>query len=543
MFDHPIRVTLRQSGKRKTITVSDLSKDVKEPTEDDLIGTGGFGSVYSSEMERRGRVALKRLYTPVDHGRSIERRFLREMGVWSLLDHPHILEFIGICKFGKHTYMVSPWVDNGNIRSHLREYDDADRLRVLYQTAEALKYLHEHNPQIIHGDLKAENILQKNNKDVLLCDFGLAAVAGLRPSTESNMAGSPMYMAPELLNPSNDADGARTARSDVFAFGILVAVLLAGEYPFNLPNRLIGALVYAIMTGRRPSRPADANEHIWFLAEQCWQENSLLRPTMHAIHLCLSAFCKLDPVSMQHVYEMPSTGFDQAPYTTILHRHIPLSNGIIPNEAAVEVATPGRTYSLVSPPVTIEVTGLLLARPPVYPYQPFFQCADPNSPLPGDPSTQRQHKAIENLLPIVNVLKDMHESDPPKVHGSVRWKHFSGPVPPHEGDSTNALIGLPWTAPELLNIDENVAKTTASDIFAFGMAISEVFTYLPPFRDGRFRPRSSGAILKAILDGVRPLRHSDMNDGMWELAQACWSHDPSARPSIREVEEMLGRLI
>jgi len=140
------------------------------------------------------------------------------------------------------------------------------------------------------------------------------------------MAGSPMYTAPELLDPPIGTDGARTVMSDVFAFGILTAVLLAGEHPFKLPNRMIGALILAIITGRRPSRPADANMHIWFLAEQCWQQDMSLRPTMHAIYLCLSPFCQLDPASMRYVYEMPSAEFDEAAYNATLRRPPPSSD-------------------------------------------------------------------------------------------------------------------------------------------------------------------------------------------------------------------------
>ncbi|KDQ14597.1 hypothetical protein BOTBODRAFT_32344 [Botryobasidium botryosum FD-172 SS1] len=517
--------------------------------------------------------------------------------------------------------MVSPWVESGNIRSHLREYNDIDRLRVLCQTAQALKYLHEHNPQIIHGDLKAENILQTNDKNILLCDFGLATMAELRLSTESNMAGSPMYMAPELLNPSTDTDGARTAMSDVFAFGILAAVLFAGEFPFNLPNRMIGALILAIITGRRPNRPASANEHIWFLAEQCWQEDALLRPTMRAIYLCLSPFCKLDPVSMQHMYEMPSTRCDQAAYAAVLcQRELP-SNGSISDPITIEVlfGSPhagasnehlidydsdfsfGFSYDSSHSP---ELEKKLSRRPSQahllweadedadedaceaededaceaededaceggLAYGETDGVSDlgldfgelPESPIaaPEDeddinegPSTPvnilqayLQRKALTILMHIAHALKEMHESEPPKVHGDVRQGCFRDSTSDEllwsMSKSADAITNLRWTAPELLNIDEAPVQTTAADIFAFGMTIAEVFTGDPPF--GRHTYRSEGAILMAIVNGIRPPRPDNMRDGLWEIAQACWNHDPTSRPNIREVEDMLNKMV
>ncbi|KDQ07509.1 hypothetical protein BOTBODRAFT_609567 [Botryobasidium botryosum FD-172 SS1] len=71
------------SGKRRTIAIHEVSGDVRNPTEDDLIGNGGFGSVYSSEMKHRGRVALKRLYSTADLP-FLVRRFTREMAVCTL---------------------------------------------------------------------------------------------------------------------------------------------------------------------------------------------------------------------------------------------------------------------------------------------------------------------------------------------------------------------------------------------------------------------------------------------------------------------------
>ena len=122
-------------------------------------------------------------------------------------------------------------------------------------------------------------------------------------STDSKMAGSPMYAAPELLHPV-ETDGTRTPESDVFAFGILIAVvntfsdmllrifitllssfyqLFAGEDPFKLPNRFPGALILAIIHGTRPTRPSHLDPTVWSVAEQCWQHNWLQRPNIRTL--------------------------------------------------------------------------------------------------------------------------------------------------------------------------------------------------------------------------------------------------------------------
>lgn len=53
------------------------------------------------------------------------------MRIWSMLSHPNILEFIGTCQFNANIYMVSPWAENGDVGTYLRQHGDIDRLRVV----------------------------------------------------------------------------------------------------------------------------------------------------------------------------------------------------------------------------------------------------------------------------------------------------------------------------------------------------------------------------------------------------------------------------
>jgi len=359
--------------------------------------------------------------------------------------------------------------------------------------------------------------------------------------------------------------------------------LLAGEHPFKLPNRMIGALILAIITGRRPSRPADANMHIWFLAEQCWQQDMSLRPTMHAIYLCLSPFCQLDPASMRYVYEMPSAEFDEAAYNATLRRPPPSSDTTALNpiievfaESSIDEELDVRFDLGLSftddgvGPDTIELGSHIYPTlgdngggEDLIDYEEsgyeeselyiYYMRRNGDKVLASDSDLDfppegwqaiLQRQVVQDLMNIAQALKCMHESKPPKIHGNVRRESFTSDT--YASDllrsvDESTVTSLSWTAPELLNIDEAPVKTTATDVFAFGMTIIEVFTFAPPFKcDSRYR--YYGSVLMAIVEGGRPIRPSGMNDRLWEIAQACWSHDPNCRPSMRDVQHMLRQL-
>ncbi|KDQ14277.1 hypothetical protein BOTBODRAFT_110284, partial [Botryobasidium botryosum FD-172 SS1] len=155
----------------------------------------------------------------------------REVNVWKNLHHPHVLQFIGLCTLGPSTYMVSPWMENGDILSYLKLYTEVNPLKLLLQAAKGLEYLHTFKPTVVHGDIKGvsafANIFVSKSGEATIADFGLSEMTTegnlANNSTEFYMAGSRRWQAPELVRAETKLQAQRTTASDIFAFG-LVAV-------------------------------------------------------------------------------------------------------------------------------------------------------------------------------------------------------------------------------------------------------------------------------------------------------------------------------
>ncbi|KAG8920393.1 hypothetical protein FRC01_000787 [Tulasnella sp. 417] len=163
------------------------------------------------------KVALKRpRLSLTDYDDVIARRFEREATTWRRLRHPHILKFLGTLERDGHLYFVSPFINNGTLVDYIIKSPDANRIRVLCETADALQYLHQEG--VIHGDIKASNILIEDDGHSLLCDFGLTKTVDARTSTAMRGAGTFRWQSPELWE-----DAPKSFESDVYAFGITIA--------------------------------------------------------------------------------------------------------------------------------------------------------------------------------------------------------------------------------------------------------------------------------------------------------------------------------
>ncbi|KAJ6585269.1 kinase-like domain-containing protein [Mycena capillaripes] len=208
----------------------------------------------------------------------------REALIWRQLSHPNLLPFLGLYMLDSRLCLISPWMDNGDLKEFLRNSaTDIDRVSLIVDVAMGLEYLHKE--RVVHGDLKAANILVSPSGRACITDFGLSSVVdelslNLTFSSHIGQAGTLRYQAPELL--SNECSN--HFGSDVYAFACVCYEILTGKVPFfEVLNE--AAIVFKVtVEGARPSRlEVISSVDIWQLLEDCWHRKADRRPVMTAI--------------------------------------------------------------------------------------------------------------------------------------------------------------------------------------------------------------------------------------------------------------------
>src|SRR6266481_1151055 len=196
-----------------------------------LLGRGGFAEVYLGEhLYLKRRAALKVLHTSLEDEDIAP--FLAEAQLLARLNHPNIVQVFDFAVEQGTPFLAMDYAPRGTLRQrHPRGscLSLATTVSYVKQVAAALQYAHNH--QVIHRDVKPENMLVGANQEVLLSDFGISL---LSPSPEQlstqNMAGTLPYMAPEQIR------GKPTFASDQYSLGIVVYEWLCGERPFVGPQ-------------------------------------------------------------------------------------------------------------------------------------------------------------------------------------------------------------------------------------------------------------------------------------------------------------------
>ncbi|KDQ14167.1 hypothetical protein BOTBODRAFT_32952 [Botryobasidium botryosum FD-172 SS1] len=262
-------------------------------------GEGGFGECWEGIFLGNRYVAMK-----CTHGfvlpETAMRRTLREMEMWKTLHHPNILPFIGSVTLDSKLYLVSPWMSNGNAAEYINRHPDVNRVAILLQVARGLRYLHARTPPVVHGDIKAANVLISQNGGVRIADFGLSRWA-INGSSNGNSdtwrsAGNPRWQAPELLEDSDDGEiPRRTTESDIFAFGRFMIEIYTGELPFPYLSdlRVIVTLVKGTLLPDRPMEPEvvsrGLNDNAWLIIMDCCREEPFRRLTVQELILRLKS--------------------------------------------------------------------------------------------------------------------------------------------------------------------------------------------------------------------------------------------------------------
>jgi hypothetical protein len=192
------------------------------------LGRGGMGEVYRADDLKLGQpVALKFLPPEVDRDPARLTQLHTEVRMTRQVSHPNVCRVYDIDEVDGHTFLSMEYVDGEELGTLLRRIGrfPAERaLELSRQICAGLAAAHERG--VVHRDLKPANVMLDGTGKVRITDFGLAGLAG-----ESLRAGTPAYMAPEQL-----AGGEVTARSDIYALGLVLYELFTGQRALEAAN-------------------------------------------------------------------------------------------------------------------------------------------------------------------------------------------------------------------------------------------------------------------------------------------------------------------
>jgi serine/threonine protein kinase len=231
-----------------------------------LIGEGGFGSVYMAEQEKpvRRKIALKIIKLGMDT-RQVIARFEAERQALALMDHPNIARVLdaGATETGRPYFVmelvrgvpITEYCDQNNLSTK-------ERLNLFQSVCGAVQ--HAHQKGIIHRDIKPSNVMVTLHDGIpvpKVIDFGIAKATNQRLTEKTlfteyhQFIGTPQYMSPEQAEMSGlDVD----TRTDIYSLGVLLYELLTGTTPFD-PDRLRSMAyseIHRVIRDEDPHKPS-----------------------------------------------------------------------------------------------------------------------------------------------------------------------------------------------------------------------------------------------------------------------------------------------
>ncbi len=199
-----------------------------------LLGRGNFSEVWLAEDSKtKVEVALK-IYAPAtgldDEGLNV---LAREFALVAEVNHRNLLKPLHYDTCDRKPYLVLPYCKKGSTMKYVGRMSEQDAWRFIRDVASGLAFLHDHDPAIIHQDIKPDNVMVGNNGDYMITDFGVSTHvrSTLRKSMSAafKSAGTTAYMAPERFS----RDNTPVKANDIYSLGATVFELLTGDAPFG----------------------------------------------------------------------------------------------------------------------------------------------------------------------------------------------------------------------------------------------------------------------------------------------------------------------
>ncbi|CAN6247843.1 unnamed protein product [Urochloa humidicola] len=235
------------------VDFAEIKKATNNFHESMKLGRGGFGVVYGCALpadaaSRTGqamKVAVKKFTRELTDRRRYED-FIAEVSIINRLRHKNVVPLVGWSYNKGEPLLIYEYMNNGSLDQHLfqsggfgrgRQQQDTaigqwvTRYSIARDIATGLQYLHhEHEPMVLHRDIKASNIMLNSTFSARLGDFGIACTVDAERNSVTGVAGAIGYMAPEYV-----INYKATRQTDIYAFGVVILEIVTGKRNMHVP--------------------------------------------------------------------------------------------------------------------------------------------------------------------------------------------------------------------------------------------------------------------------------------------------------------------
>lgn len=249
-------------------------KNLRFYSEEPVAG-GSFGKIFKADYLGLD-VAVKQFLS--DGSEEEDQKYIdREIATLRNIRHPNVVSFMGICKHNADLFLITEWIPNGDLTRELMKKDKQiswrQRVGWAKDTAVAMTYLHAHN--IIHRDLKTENLLLTDNYRIKVCDLGFARSSTKKLVRKLSIAGTGLYMAPEVM-----LGDMYDEKCDVFSYGVVILELITRQSP---PKRSVASMFVFDLNVVSASIPPDCPPKFAELMFNCIKQAPADRPSFQEI--------------------------------------------------------------------------------------------------------------------------------------------------------------------------------------------------------------------------------------------------------------------
>jgi serine/threonine protein kinase len=301
-----------------SFAIAQLAVDLSDYTLERLLGKGSYGAAYLATRTSTGeKVAVKLGLDPLEPDQQVS--FMRELSILATNNHPATLQLLGFSlspfpgSEEQGPVTITPLMPNDSLAAILKKtrrsppawWTPTVKSKIVFGIAAGMAYVN--NQQVMHRDLKPDNVFLDANYEPVIADFGFSrsVTADLLNATVG--IGSPLYMAPEIIS-KHDSGGGPTYdfRVDVYSYALILYALFnpdivptydTGRKPRNVPE-----LTRHVSEGRRYAHIKEIPDFYWGLIESCWAHGWESRPHFSDI---------IDLFRKDHQYALEGTNMDQ----------------------------------------------------------------------------------------------------------------------------------------------------------------------------------------------------------------------------------------